>query len=364
MGHYYISANGRISSGEIEPESHKNVSSPVNFLSYEQRKTHNTNTPFSLMMTVLDPEEPLPFRLYMILPGFYMSAELSQKEYKALVLDRPFHQHNTYELVYVREGEYYQQIENLRHKYSARSCCLLNRNVRHREEYTTAFSIVNLSLSAEFLKELLEGEMQNFFSDEPLLHKQEELFQFFSNEFLGSGSQQKSYIDFIPQSHIFEGKDRVHDLLDQLTQIIISPVPGGSYMLRGLICQILFRLSDSRDYTTTPINLGTETESRLYAQITQLMEKTNGRISREALAKELSYSGNYLNRIVNKYTGMNLFQYGTSIAMQRAAWLLVHTDMPITRIVTELGFTDRTHFYQLFRKQFEETPKQYRMNHR
>lgn len=364
MGYIFASVNGQTFTGKSEELSQLPIPTPVNFLSSEQTNSHNTNTPFSLMMTVLDPQAQFPFRLYMILPGFYMYSELSASEYTQQVLDRPFHRHNTYELVYVREGEFYQQIESQRHKYSARSCCLLNRNVRHREEYTTPFSIVNLSLSADFLKNLLDGERNHFFSDEPLLHKQEELAQFFSSEFLGSGSQRKSYIDFIPQPHVLNGRDRVHDLLDQLTQIIISPAPGSSYMLQGLICQILYQLSDSRNYTTTPTNLGTETESRLFAQITQRMEDCSGRISREALARELSYSGNYLNRIVNKYTGMNLFQYGTSIAMQRAAWLLIHTDMPITQIVAELGFTDRTHFYQLFRKQFEETPKQFRSRHR
>ncbi len=364
MGYYYMSINGRVFSGSNPVLSQLPVSHYINYLSEDQINLHNTNTSFSLMMTMLDPESSLPFRVYMVMPELYVYSELTQEEYRQLVLDRPFHQHNTYELVYVREGEFYQQIETIRHKYSQRSCCLLNRNIRHREEYTTAFSIVNLSLSYDFLKMLLEGESEHFFTQEPLLHNQSELSQFFNNEFLGSENQRKSYIDFIPLDHIIEGKDRVHDLLDYLTQIIISPVPGGSYIIRGLICQILYHLSDSRNYTTTPINLGSKTESRVFAQITTRMEETNGRISREALSRELNYSGNYLNRIVNKYTGMNLFQYGTSIAMQKAAWLLIHTDKPITKIVTDLGFTDRTHFYQLFRKQFDETPKQFRSRHR
>ena len=364
MGYYYASINGHVFSGINTEMSQLPVSIPINYLSEEQKNMHNTNTAFSLMLTMLDPEGSLPFRVYMVMPELYVYSELTQEEYRRQVLNRPFHQHNTYELVYVREGEFYQQIENTRHKYSQRSCCLLNRNIRHREEYTTAFSIVNLSLSYDFLKKLLEGESEHFFMQEPLLHNQSELFQFFSNEFLGHQNQRKSYIDFIPLDHIIEGKDYIHDLLDHLTQIIISPVPGGSYIIRGLICQILYHLSDCRSYTTTPINLGSKTESRLFSQITARMEETNGRISRDTLSHELNYSGNYLNRIVNKYTGMNLFQYGTSIAMQRAAWLLIHTEMPITEIITELGFTDRTHFYQLFRKQFEETPKQFRIKHR
>lgn len=360
MGYGYISTQGRLLQGSTGDLEKLRQNMPLNFLSADNLPIHNTTAPFTVILTVVEPESETPFRLHMMMPGMYLFSALNPEEYRQQVLGRPFHQHNTYELVYVREGEYYQQIEHQRHKYSRRSCCLLNRNVRHREEYTSSFSIVNISLSPEFLRELLKAEP--FFPEEPRITDHPELAAFFSQEFSREDPGRKSYMDFIPLPGARQEPDRIHKLLDRLTELILVPEPGGSEQIRSLLQKILYALSDSGSYTTTPIDLGTGAESRIFARITQRMEQTQGRISREALARELNYSGSYLNRIVHTYTGMSLSQYGTSIAMERAAWLLGHTGMRVTAIAEALSFTDRTHFYRLFREHFAMTPRQYRLS--
>ena len=78
------------------------------------------------------------------------------------------------------------------------------------------------------------------------------------------------------------------------------------------------------------------------------MEITSGRITRAELADQLHYSGNYINQIVNKFTGMSIFEYGTSIVMQKTEYYLASTDQTISQIIELLGYSDRTHFYKLF----------------
>lgn len=83
-------------------------------------------------------------------------------------------------------------------------------------------------------------------------------------------------------------------------------------------------------------------------------------MTRAELEKVLNYSGDYLNRIVNKYAGMCIFDYGMTFCLKKAALLLSSTEESISSIASSLHFSNRTHFYSLFKKHYGITPKEYR----
>lgn len=364
MGYVFFESNGQRYSGELNDAVFSNEASSFNFFSVEEQTIYSSNVPFSIILTSADPNSSVPYRLCLVSPHHYLYFELDQQEFLQNTLNRGLHRHNTYEIVYTRYGEFYQQIEARRYKYTPRTCCLLNRNIRHREEYTTAFSTVNISLSAELMRELLADKSDKWFSEDFVdWQKTDEFRRFIDAEFHGPGIQRKSCINFTPNSPYAE-KDEIHDLFDQLAALIITPVPGGSFHLRGIIRNILFLLCDKTRYSTELMSLGTETEDSVYARVTQEMEASYGKITRSELSKKLNYSGNYLNRIVKKYTGMTLSQYGNHFSMQHAAFLLARTEKTISQIIADLGFSDRTHFYRLFEAEYGETPRQFQKKYR
>lgn len=156
-------------------------------------------------------------------------------------------------------------------------------------------------------------------------------------------------------------KQYIYALPDEITNLTLNPTLGATLMIKALIYRIFYYLYNPSYYHTDSINLGTPAESALFARITHSMEKANGRISRSELANQLNYSGNYINRIVQKYSGMNTFEYGLSFSMQRTAWLLSNANQTVSEIIEHLGFSDRTHFYKLFNKEFGLTPRNYRI---
>ena len=81
---------------------------------------------------------------------------------------------------------------------------------------------------------------------------------------------------------------------------------------------------------------------------------------RAQLEQLLNYSGDYLNRIVNRYTGLCLFDYGMTFCLKKAAQYLSETDESVSSIATKLHFSNRTHFYALFKAKYGVTPKEFR----
>ena len=340
----------------------KEVVSPYNFLNKSSStvRLFQSNVPFSLMYTRYEQDKESPFQSVMLSPDFVLNTTLSRKEFERLVLGRPLHQHDTYELLYVRSGQLYQRIENTRHKYITHSCCLMNRSVRHTEEYETDFDTVNLSVSKSLLYSILNDGEKNYFRTEKS-SVPTDLAVFLRGEFEHEDFSHKKCLDFHPRPAAPQEAENLSGMFDQLAYLIRHPNHGTSFLIRALIYSILTTLNSKEAYDTTPIQLGTPTESHLFARITELMEQTDGRISRTKLAKELNYSGNYLNKIVQKFSGMSIFDYGNSFTMQKAASLLRDSSLTISDIAIELGFSDRTHFYKLFKNEYGMTPREYRL---
>lgn len=278
-------------------------------------------------------------------------------QYLAFNSSRALHHHEFFELMVVLEGEVINRIEEEEYRYSAGTCCLLNRNVRHAEVFCQEATLFFIDLTPEFVIELLEFYKRARFAGE-MSELNDVVLRFMQKDLLHPG--EKNYLFFLPlvQSNAFS--EQLKQLSEQLLQTARNPVFGTSYLVRGFICSLIQFVSCESKYHITKINLESPGDFLLFLQISHLLEESNGRMSRQEIAKTCSYSGTHINRVVKKYSGMSVFDYGMTFCMKKAAMLLTQTDMTIDDIMRSLGFSNATHFYQQFKKQYRETPAKYR----
>lgn len=135
---------------------------------------------------------------------------------------------------------------------------------------------------------------------------------------------------------------------------------GSSYAILGLLCEILCYISSPLNYHCTLAEISQSNDYLIFERIHHLLTDNDGRLSRQEIAQKINYSGDYINRIVNKYTGMSLHDYGMNLCIKRAAKLIASTEHSISDIAISLGFTNRTYFYKIFSKKYGVTPKEYR----
>lgn len=86
-------------------------------------------------------------------------------------------------------------------------------------------------------------------------------------------------------------------------------------------------------------------------------------ISIEGLARHLSLPERTLSRILNQYFGLNFFEFINSYRVEGAKQLLrdpAKKDKPILELMGEAGFTSKSTFNAIFKKQVGKTPSQYR----
>lgn len=266
------------------------------------------------------------------------------------------HRHSFFEFLIVLEGSIVQVLENKEYLYPVGTCCLLNQNVFHVERYIGEAKLFFIGMSVDFIRELLTHQTA-------LFQKEADVGEDFIFQFLGDNIQLekgKNFLDYLPVIEDVKNISFLHSITDRLLHTMMFPKFGSTYIIKGLICQ-LFQYLDAREsYRINNVKLNSSSDQLLFSRIGHLMENTDGRMSRSVLEKVLCYSGNYLNTIVNKYSGMNLHDYGMTFTLKKAAFLLENTNQPISAIESQLGFTNRTHFYKVFKKKYGITPGKYR----
>lgn len=273
---------------------------------------------------------------------------------------RVLHHHDFYELMLVLEGSVVHRIESMNFTYSAGTCCLVNKNIRHVENYVDSGKLLFIDLSDDFLHEVFSICQKDAFKEEVMAIRRP-IFDFFRP----THSQQdtKAYIDFNPTISNTDGTNRLHELVTQLTQTIIAPYFGASFTVKGLICQIFDFLSLPQNYHTTIVTLDSKADFLLFSRVSHMLEDCNGIVTRHELEEKFHYSASYINSIIKKYSGMNLFDYRMTFCMLRAALLLSTSQISIGEIMESLGFSNPTHFYNVFKKSYQMTPLQYRKQH-
>jgi len=101
------------------------------------------------------------------------------------------------------------------------------------------------------------------------------------------------------------------------------------------------------------------------SQILDYIEKNYmHEVTLKSMGGELHYSTTYLSKLIKDKTNCNFMKLLTDTRMKKAAELLVKTDLKVYAICERVGILDQRYFSQVFRKQYSETPLEYRKNHR
>ena len=80
-------------------------------------------------------------------------------------------------------------------------------------------------------------------------------------------------------------------------------------------------------------------------------------LSVEMLAERVYLSAGYLSAVFKEETGMNLNRFIREVRMNKAKELLETTNMKISQIAKEVGFTNTSYFCRSFREFFGSTPE-------
>lgn len=148
--------------------------------------------------------------------------------------------------------------------------------------------------------------------------------------------------------------------MEALAREIETPAECGSllaeHLMDALIIHVL-RGGRSLPMRRVPGGLSPSALSRVCDRIEAGLASA---ISVSELASEVQLSPFHFSRAFKNATGRAPHRYLTERRIERAKLLLLHGDMPITRVALESGFTSQQHFTGTFRRFTGSPPAAYR----
>jgi signal transduction histidine kinase/ligand-binding sensor domain-containing protein/DNA-binding response OmpR family regulator len=102
--------------------------------------------------------------------------------------------------------------------------------------------------------------------------------------------------------------------------------------------------------------------SRLVAYVEEHIEETDFNIMQ--MAAEMAMSHSNLYKKVRALTGMSVIGFIKDFRLKRAAQLLARDALPVTEIAYRVGYSERRHFTQDFKRKFNLAPKEYVGKHK
>lgn len=97
---------------------------------------------------------------------------------------------------------------------------------------------------------------------------------------------------------------------------------------------------------------------------TYIMENLDKLLTVKDVSEFISLNPEYFTRLFKKETGHNIKDYIIECKLTIAKDLLVNSTLPISMVALELGYSNFSHFTQMFRRAEGVTPKEYRALHK
>ena len=101
-------------------------------------------------------------------------------------------------------------------------------------------------------------------------------------------------------------------------------------------------------------------ETDILYRVVRYIENRYRSVTLAETAAHFGYSPGYLSARLKRELGQSFSGFRQSFCMAQAALLLRESELPVTEVASQSGFTNMTHFYRLFERFFHQTPADYR----
>ncbi|QIK53142.1 AraC family transcriptional regulator [Dysgonomonas sp. HDW5B] len=113
-------------------------------------------------------------------------------------------------------------------------------------------------------------------------------------------------------------------------------------------------------YLPEKISENTDEKAFDILQYIQTNIASPSKIRIDEISRHFGISESYVGRYFKKHTNETMQQYITNYRIKMIENRLLHSDMRITEIAFELGFTDESHLYKFFKKKKGVAPSEFR----
>lgn len=255
----------------------------------------------------------------------------------------PEHNHNHFELVFIRRGSGVHILNGIEHAYSGRTLFLLGPSDYHFFRIDTETDFTFLKFTNTYLRSMPAPEGEGTW------------IQCIDGILVNAGRSDVAILD----------SEYSSDLADRVMALIVGewehnrkePNDTIFFLIQSVMSLVKRRLCGLFVPGVTP-----PTDERVLALVHYIHANINSveRLQAEHLAAMFGCSKNYLGVFFKEHLGMTLRDYVSRYKLSLIESRLKNSSFTIKEISYALGFTDLSHFNKFFQKHKGVAPKEFR----
>lgn len=257
------------------------------------------------------------------------------------------HSHDFFEIQYVLKGNVKQQIGGFNVALQEGDICFISPSASHNPEVNDHETImINILLRAKTFRKAFSN----------CLLEDDIISSFFMRVLHG-----QAYHPFLLCST--NSDEKIASLILEMLYNKNNPDLYTDRLLHTKVEQLFIYLLRDYEEDFSTGSFQKNNEENIFS-ILRYVQNNFSTISLRSLSEYFNYNESYLSRMLKSNLGCTFSEYLTDLKLKKAAELLSTTKVPVTEILLQAGYTDKTHFYRAFNKKFGVTPNQYRMENR
>lgn len=135
-------------------------------------------------------------------------------------------------------------------------------------------------------------------------------------------------------------------------------------LMYTLITLMIRRLPKDNEIQQPKINIKSRVILETLNKVFRFIESNyHEKITLEDVATTAGFSPYYFTRFFKKNVGQTFVEFLNNYRIDKAKWEIINTDLAISTILNQSGFSSSKTFYRVFKKQVGMSPKQYRMKY-
>jgi YesN/AraC family two-component response regulator len=143
-------------------------------------------------------------------------------------------------------------------------------------------------------------------------------------------------------------------------EYIVKPVTAKN--ASEVLQKVRKRIEEKRKPRRMPEEDMPESNDVFYSLLQYIEKHFDQRLYLRDLSKKFGLTPNYCCNLFSKVKSMTFSQYVTNLRMNKASMLLKYPDLSINKIALMVGFDDYTYFEKVFKRVFQHTPTEFRLN--
>lgn len=163
----------------------------------------------------------------------------------------------------------------------------------------------------------------------------------------------------LPNYLEFSDPSTVLSLFEKMCRYGDTGVAEHAIMLQSVVLELIYRLNQKAAVSRLPHRIKQNNHEVIADTINYIGKNLNMELTLSGLSQRAMFSTTYFHRLFKASTGKTLHHFIEDQRVEKAVNLLLRTDMTLTQIAYECGFSSQSYFSYAFKRNKGMTPKDY-----